>query len=1132
VGILEKLRRWGSRRSATTRRWRTARFETLEPRQMLSGLPPQIHLGVVYYEDASNDTAGDVFHVSWTGGAPGTQLTELRIDTDKDGDGLTAGDCFFDTLLGGLGEYGASPFQLVSHDGIAITDVFVADGGTLLVLRFDNFTAGKVLVFTIDVDEKQTANLYNAGAEGEEFQFSILTASFTAPYHYSITGTDVFEDRYDAKFAGKGLTLPDDDYVPPADAPRSLYTAGALVTVQQLPLPITISGTVYEDFNLNNVREPGEAGIGGVQLMLYEWGPGGYLPTSHVAITDAAGHYHFTDVLPGTYEIRQIQPSGYFSVGARAGTVDGAARGSTLGTDIITGITLVGGEDSVHNDFGEALPASISGYVYHDANDDGVFDHTEEGIEGAVVRVQYLPATGLLPPPIEVVTQVGGFWWVSGLMPGQYRITEVTPVGYLDGKDTPGTLGGVAHNPGDLIEGVFLLSGDAGVDYNFGELMPASIAGSVFAEYKVNCIQEPNEPGLGGVIVYLLDSAGNRIATTTTDANGHYVFANLAPGTYGVEEVQPVDYLDGCERPGSAGGRVVGNDKIVEIVLGSGAQGVNYNFCEIVPARLSGHVFRDGPAILVNQGEPIPSVATVRDGLRTPDDIPLAGVVLQLCDATGAPLLDEHGQPIIAVTDARGYYEFRMLAPGVYSVLEVHPDGYVDGIDTPGTKGGFAVNPHQNLAPHILSMLTVDPRNDAIILIPLQPGDDAVEYNFSEVVLAEVPPPPVPPPPPPPPAPPPPPSSYPPFLPPPSPLSGGMALVGGGPASASTPATYLVFSGGGAAPEDYTWHLSVINGGEPRQQRTAGKLPANSAAASAASTAAGLDATAWSTARMDQGLWVVADTNGRIIKRFRFGRPRAIPAPGDFTGNGKAEVAVFWAGQWFIDLDGSGDWSEGDLWAKLGREGDLPVVGDWDGDGKADLGIFGPAWAGDAVAIAAEAGLPDAANPPHDRPKNLPPDPQHAAQGYRALKRTAQGLLRVDLLDHVFAYGGIGDLPLVGDFNGDGVKTIGVFRHGTWMLDTNGDGRLGPGDAIVEFGKPGDLPVVGDWTGDGVSKLGVYRRGKFYLDTNNNHMLDVADKVIDLGILGRPAAADFDGDGIDEIVVYQSEPESGYPASE
>jgi hypothetical protein len=32
----------------------------------------------------------------------------------------------------------------------------------------------------------------------------------------------------------------------------------------------------------------------------------------------------------------------------------------------------------------------------------------------------------------------------------------------------------------------------------------------------------------------------------------------------------------------------------------------------------------------------------------------------------------------------------------------------------------------------------------------------------------------------------------------------------------------------------------------------------------------------------------------------------------------------------------------------------------------------------------------------------------------------------------------------------------------------------------------GDVPVVGDWTGDGISKLGIYRHGNWYLDFNGN----------------------------------------------
>ena len=77
--------------------------ERLESRQMMAADP--IHIGVVYLEtdylstdqDSGGDSAGDRFILSFTGGAPDTELEELRIITDKDRDGLSVGDLNFDT---------------------------------------------------------------------------------------------------------------------------------------------------------------------------------------------------------------------------------------------------------------------------------------------------------------------------------------------------------------------------------------------------------------------------------------------------------------------------------------------------------------------------------------------------------------------------------------------------------------------------------------------------------------------------------------------------------------------------------------------------------------------------------------------------------------------------------------------------------------------------------------------------------------------------------------------------------------------------------------------------------------------------------------------------------------------------
>ncbi len=243
---------------------------------------------------------------------------------------------------------------------------------------------------------------------------------------------------------------------------------------------------------------------------------------------------------------------------------------------------------------------------------------------------------------------------------------------------------------------------------------------------------------------------------------------------------------------------------------------------------------------------------------------------------------------------------------------------------------------------------------------------------------------------------------------------------------------------------------------------------------------------------------------------------------------------MFLNGLWFLDLNGNGIWDNGDLWAQMGQIGDQPVTGDWDGDGKTDIGILGPVWAGDGRALAAEPGLPDVHNLLVGRYKNVPPDADQAPVAMRTMKRSSQGKIRADLIDHVFRFGREGDIAIAGDWNDDGISNIGLFRGGAWYLDADGNGTWSQGDVYVEdFGQLGDIPVVGDWTGDGITKIGVYRSGTFYLDANNNHALDSGDKVIHLGSAGDiPVVGDWTGDGVDKVGVYRpNAPKSEQQAS-
>jgi probable HAF family extracellular repeat protein len=69
---------------------------------------------------------------------------------------------------------------------------------------------------------------------------------------------------------------------------------------------------------------------------------------------------------------------------------------------------------------------------------------------------------------------------------------------------------------------------------------------------------------------------------------------------------------------------------------------------------------------------------------------------------------------------------------------------------------------------------------------------------------------------------------------------------------------------------------------------------------------------------------------------------------------------------------------------------------------------------------------------------------------------------------------------------------IGVFRPSTgyWFLDNSGERQWSGciADDCFYFGMNGDLPAAGDWTGDGIAKIGVFRpaTGKWYVDLNGN----------------------------------------------
>ena len=126
----------------------------------------------------------------------------------------------------------------------------------------------------------------------------------------------------------------------------------------------------------------------------------------------------------------------------------------------------------------------------------------------------------------------------------------------------------------------------------------------------------------------------------------------------------------------------------------------------------------------------------------------------------------------------------------------------------------------------------------------------------------------------------------------------------------------------------------------------------------------------------------------------------------------------------------------------------------------------------------------------------------------------------------------INGVPISGNFNAAHVgDEIGLFDGINWYLDTNGDNNITAADTRL-VGNLRGLPIVGDFDGDGLDDLGVHRAetNVFAFDLASDGLDGNSDDTISFnatvplgqtplfpGVLERPFAGDFNLDGIDDI---------------
>ncbi|TWU67357.1 Cna protein B-type domain protein [Crateriforma conspicua] len=113
----------------------------------------------------------------------------------------------------------------------------------------------------------------------------------------------------------------------------------------------------------------------------------------------------------------------------------------------------------------------------------------------------------------------------------------------------------------------------------------SELSGRVYVDANENGQFDTGEAGIEGVTIALTgtDSLGNSVSrTATTDANGEYVFASLAQGTYRLEETeQPADFLDGDEDADNNLNPTITDEVFADIALDPDTIVPGFNFGEL-----------------------------------------------------------------------------------------------------------------------------------------------------------------------------------------------------------------------------------------------------------------------------------------------------------------------------------------------------------------------------------------------------------------------------------------------------------------------------------------------------------------------------------------------------------------------
>jgi protocatechuate 3,4-dioxygenase beta subunit len=298
-----------------------------------------------------------------------------------------------------------------------------------------------------------------------------------------------------------------------------------------------IGDFVWHDTNKNGLQDIGESGIQGITIKLLDEQDNVISSTTSLS----NGLYFFVNLDPGRYRLEAEVPGTYIPTVENNISLttnsDFRLQGGKVLTDLFT---IISNGNTLNLDLGlvDAI-GSISGCAWSDDNGNGLKDMNEVTKSGLKV---YLLSSNNDTLAIDTTSLIGEYAF-DNLNTGDYTVAfeviEDSIFTYINvGNDR------TIDNDADKFTGktfnINLLAGQNLSGVNAGYVGYSAIGDFVWRDDNEDGLQTPDEPGINGIKVILLDANGAMIDSTITSLvngsmrGGYYKFDKLVYDDYAV----------------------------------------------------------------------------------------------------------------------------------------------------------------------------------------------------------------------------------------------------------------------------------------------------------------------------------------------------------------------------------------------------------------------------------------------------------------------------------------------------------------------------------------------------------------------------------------------------------------------